>query len=169
MIVIEINNQQSALDVDAPRTTQAIENVLADGGFEDGEISVAVINDPSMHVLNRRYLDHDWPTDVLSFVHDLNGKRIEGEIIVSGDTAIRQAQQYQWQPTDELLLYIIHGALHLIGHDDHSEEDLAKMRAAEQRHLKRFGLVPQYETDGQRALQSTAKTSVQLQEREDGA
>lgn len=145
MIEIEINNEQSTLEFDPARLKQAVENVLGDRGIESGEISLAVIDDEHMQQLNARYLNHDYPTDVLSFVHEANDHHLEGEIIVSSDTATREAARYAWQAVDELLLYVIHGALHLIGHDDHNADDLADMRAAEQRHLSYFGLQPKYD------------------------
>ena len=122
-------------------------NVLADRDIVSGEISLAIINDDQMQLLNARYLDHDWPTDVLSFVHESDEQHLDGEIIVSADTARRESRRYGWQPADELLLYVVHGALHLIGYDDHNPDDLADMRAAERRHLANFGLTPRYDGD----------------------
>ena len=147
MIEIAIHNEQNAFAVDVEQLRQAVHNVLDDRHVESGEISLAIINDQQMQVLNARYLDHDWPTDVLSFVHESDEHRLEGEIIVSADTALREARRYGWRPADELLLYIIHGALHLIGYDDHNQDDLADMRNAERRHLRYFGLTPRYLAD----------------------
>lgn len=147
MIEIDVNNQQSALPVDQTRLCEAVQNVLGEAGIRRGEVSIAVVDDREMQQLNARYLDHDWPTDVLSFVHDADQGWLEGEIIVSADTALRQAARFGWSAADELLLYVIHGALHLIGHDDHRDEDRAAMRAAERRHLRVWGLSPPYDED----------------------
>ena len=147
MIEIEIHDQQTALVIDRLRLRQAVGNVLADRDIINGEISLAVIQDEQMRVLNARYLNHDWPTDVLSFVHEADEQHLEGEIIVSADTAKRESHRYGWEPADELLLYVIHGALHLIGYDDHNPDDLADMRAAERRHLAHFDLTPRYDSE----------------------
>ena len=147
MIKIEIHDEQDAIAVDGAQLRQAIGNVLADRDIISGDISVAIINDDQIQVLNARYLDHDWPTDVLSFVHESDEQRLDGEVIVSADTAHRESRRYGWRPADELLLYVIHGALHLIGYDDHNQDDLADMRAAERRHLATFGLTPRYDAD----------------------
>lgn len=147
MITIEINNRQTDVAVDEARLRSAVERVLVEGGFAHAEVSVAILDDAPMRRLNAEYLHHDWPTDVLSFVHDSQGDRLDGEIILSAETAGRQARRFGWPAEDELLLYAIHGALHLVGRDDHTAADLVEMRAAERRHLKHWGLTPRYEED----------------------
>ena len=160
MIEIDIHNDQDTIVFDDDRMRQAIQNVYADREIHQGEVSLAVIGDEQMQQLNARYLNHDWPTDVLSFVHDVTDDRLDGEVIVSADTADREAQRFGWQPADELLLYVIHGALHLIGHDDHNDDDLADMRAAERRHLLFFGLTPRYDqVEGDTASTSASTDS----------
>lgn len=136
---IEVNNQQQTLPIDAPLLIAAVRGVLAEAGVAQGEISIAVVDDETMRGLNVKYLDHDWPTDVLSFVIEADGDSLEGQLIVSAETAARVAPQYDWSAADEMLLYVIHGALHLVGYDDHSDEDRRRMRAAEQRHLAEVG------------------------------
>jgi probable rRNA maturation factor len=84
-------------------------------------------------------LNHDYPTDVLSFLLERNDNRLEGEIIVSADTALSAAPRYGWSAGDELLLYVIHGALHLVGYDDQTPEAQAEMRRHEAAILARFG------------------------------
>jgi probable rRNA maturation factor len=128
------------------RVVQAVKSVLADAGFQRGEVSVAVVDDARMHELNRRYLAHDYPTDVLSFVleQDETESRLDGQIIASAPYAAREAARYGWAAEDELLLYVIHGALHLAGHDDHEPQGQQAMREAEARHLAQFGLTHRY-------------------------
>ena len=93
--------------------------------------SISIVGDPTIHRLNREHLDHDWPTDVISFVFDSTEGNIDGEIIASIDTATRLSQQAGWSAADELLLYIIHGLLHLAGLDDISPDDRLQMRQTE--------------------------------------
>lgn len=123
----------------AERTVRAI---LATAGFRDGTISIAVVDDPTIHDLNRRFLDHDWPTDVLTFplACDVRRKWIEAEIVVSRDTAQREASQQQWPEPHELLLYVIHGALHLTGLDDTTDQSRSAMRRAEHHWLHHAGI-----------------------------
>ena len=108
-------------------------------------MSIAVVDDARMHELNRRYLDHDYPTDVLSFVLAHVGNHLDGQIVVSFDYAAREAARYGWNADDELLLYVIHGSLHLVGYDDLNPEVKQEMRAAEQKYLAQFGLTPRYD------------------------
>jgi probable rRNA maturation factor len=140
MLSIEVSNRQTAFDPDAERLQQAAEAVLRDAGIADAQLSIAVVDDSTIHALNRQYLGHDEPTDVLSFLLERDGEHLEGEVIVSADTALRAAKEFGWGVHDELLLYVIHGTLHLIGYDDQSDDERAAMRAAECRYLSRFGL-----------------------------
>jgi probable rRNA maturation factor len=141
-LTIEVNNDQTAHKLDVRRLKRAVRQVLTEAGISSGEISVAVVTDERMHELNRKYLQHDFPTDVLSFVldRDEEAHSLDGEIVASADYAAREAERYGWTTDDELLLYVIHGCLHLVGHDDRTPEDRAAMRAAETRHLAEFGL-----------------------------
>ena len=141
MYVIDIADNQSLLPVDQDRLQRIVTSILQDAGVQQGEISIAVVDDPTIHQLNRQYLDHYYPTDVLSFVLDRDDDVLNGEIIVSGETAIANAKDYDLKPEDELLLYVIHGTLHLIGLDDKTDEGRAEMRAREDVYLKQCDIV----------------------------
>ncbi len=137
---IALANRQSAHPVDEPRLVAAVRGVLEDAGPRRATVSVGVVDDATIHELNRRYLDHDWPTDVLSFVLEEADGCLEGEVILSADTAAAAAEEYGWSAADEQLLYVIHGTLHLVGYDDQTDEAVAEMRAAEGRYLERMGV-----------------------------
>jgi probable rRNA maturation factor len=140
MFNVEINNQQARLAIDADRLTRAVEMILVEEGVEAAVINVAIVDDPTIHDLNRRFLDHDEPTDVLSFVLDEEAGRLEGDVIASADTAARTAAQLQWPAADELLLYVLHGTLHLVGYDDLNPDSRREMRERERHYLSQFGL-----------------------------
>ena len=118
---------------------------MCEEGIRSGEISLAVVDDPEIHAINHRYLQHDYATDVLSFVLDRAGNRLDGEVIVSADTAAVAAAKYGWRMDDELLLYVIHGTLHLVGYDDLAPDVQTKMRERERHYLQRYQLVPRFE------------------------
>jgi probable rRNA maturation factor len=147
MIRVELAQQQETHRVDAPRLKRAAREVIASAGFKDAEISIAVVDDARMHTLNRQYLRHDYPTDVLSFVLEQDQRSLEGEIIVSADYAAREAERFNWSVNDELLLYVIHGSLHLIGYDDQTPEAKAAMRAKEVEFLGKFNLAPRFDAE----------------------
>ena len=140
MLSIAVANEQELVEFDEDRLKRAAAGVLRDGGVQSGSLSIAVVDDGAIHQLNCRYLEHDYPTDVLSFALDREGNRLEGEVVASAEMAARQASQFGWTADDELLLYVIHGTLHLVGYDDTTPQLREEMQAAQQRHLADFGL-----------------------------
>lgn len=146
-LTIEIANQQQLLPLDEEKIRAAVAAALAEGGYTCGEISVAAVDDPTIHGVNREFLEHDYPTDVISFPlndPDSEDGKVDGEIIVSTDTAAAEAHRLAflgWGAAEEFLLYVVHGALHLAGFDDHAEDDLREMRAAEVAVLAKIGIV----------------------------
>ena len=145
---ISISNEQSRHAVDERQLIDAARAVLLDSAFSSAVISLAVVDDAAIHELNREYLDHDWPTDVLSFVLQESDNHIEGEVIISADTAAAVADEIGCTAAAEQLLYVIHGMLHLIGYRDKTAADAQEMRAAEARFLRQFGFEPSFRTDG---------------------
>jgi probable rRNA maturation factor len=129
--------------VDARQLTDAVRGVLQQSPWPRAEISLAVVDDATIHDLNRRHLQHDYPTDVLSFVLDQCDDSLSGEIVVSVERAAATAPDYGWSTQCELLLYVIHGALHLVGYDDQLPVEREQMRLAEAEQLARFGLQAQ--------------------------
>lgn len=145
VLEIAINNRQGNHPVDRARLRAAIRAVLLGEGRKQSEISLAIVDDDEMRTLNRRHLDHDYATDVLSFVLDDSSEFLAGEVIISADTAAATAVRLGGTTADELLLYAVHGALHLAGHDDRTEESAAIMRVLERRYLAPFGVEPRFE------------------------
>lgn len=132
---VAVANEQVRLAISTDRLRATIRRVLAGEGHSRARISVAIVDDPAIHQLNRQYLQHDYPTDVLSFLLSEPGEPLEGEIIISADTAANRAAEFQNTPLAELLLYAVHGTLHLCGYDDHEPEDEQMMRAKEASYL----------------------------------
>lgn len=131
-IKLEVNNQVTAPE-DRNRFRHAALWVAQQYNIQRFEVSIAIVDDPTIHELNREHLQHDWPTDVISFIFEADEEagRVEGEVVVSWDTASRLAEAARWRPEDELLLYVVHGLLHLAGLDDIEPEDEKEMRIAE--------------------------------------
>ncbi len=145
---IEIADRQHTLHVDPRRIERVIRSVLRDAGLARAQISVAVVDDATIRRLNRRHLGHDDPTDVLSFPLECGEGTLEGEIVVSADTATAVAGDLGWSPAEELLLYVVHGALHLVGYDDVSAADRRTMRRREREVLAGFGLAVPWQNGG---------------------
>ena len=144
-LVVEINDRQSAYTIPEARLCEAGRFVLERAGIHEGQLSLAVVDNQEMHELNCQFLAHDYPTDVLSFLLSDDGQPFEGEIIISAEYAAGESSKYRWRAEDEMLLYVIHGTLHLTGMDDHQDEDRQAMRDEEAIVLKHFGLEHRYE------------------------
>ena len=129
--------------MDRKRLIRAAEKSLQVEQFDkSAEISIVLVDDERMQELNREYRKADRPTDVLAF-SQLEGEPAKapedrvalGDVVVSIDTAERQAAEQGHALENELDLLIIHGVLHLLGHDDETEADAAEMRRHEKRIL----------------------------------
>ena len=148
MIEIDVTNQQSELPIDAGLVRRAVRAVLQGESIAEARIGVAVVDDATIRGLNRRYLKHDCTTDVLSFVLERSDDRLEGEVIVCAQTARSAGPQFGWTAQNELLLYVVHGVLHLVGHADSTLEERGRMQSLERAHLAGFGIEPCYEESG---------------------
>jgi probable rRNA maturation factor len=100
-------------------------------------VSVAIVDDTTMAGLHARYMGIAGPTDVMSF--DLGGQgaaEVDGEVVVSGDTARREAKRRRIPTEPELLRYVIHGTLHLLGYLDDRPERAKRMHRIEDEVLR---------------------------------
>ncbi|MCA9057429.1 MAG: rRNA maturation RNase YbeY [Planctomycetaceae bacterium] len=168
---IDISNDQSLLSVDTESLARAVHHALQIEEVASAVISVTVVDNAAIHRLNREYLAHDYPTDVISFQleHSLArddgddetpaeanpgapagraaGAIVEGDIIVSAEYALESAERIGWSADNELLLYVIHGLLHICGYDDLTPGEKQIMRTRERAILGEQGLNPCYPDD----------------------
>jgi probable rRNA maturation factor len=138
---------------------RAIELALRVERVRAAELSIAFVNDDEIQRINKQFLNHDFPTDVVSFPLESNttqsapaferrtqprgaGKSLGGEIVIGLDYAVRSAAEYGWPVQKEVLLYVVHGLLHLCGYDDLSPEEKRIMRRRESAILHRCGISP---------------------------
>ena len=103
-----------------------------------GEVSVHLLKAGPMRALNKSTLNHDYATDVLSFDHGSTPQGRLLEIVVCPEVARREAKARGIPQEQELARYVVHGALHLAGHDDHEEGPREKMWRTQERLLKRL-------------------------------
>jgi len=134
-IAIHITNRQKTLPLERRRTRRAVQAIVRDAGITEAQISVAVVDDSTIAKLHQEFLDDSSPTDVLSFMLEQSEQGMEGEVVVSADTARANAPRYRSTPEDELLRYVIHGTLHLVGYDDTTPSKRALMRKKEREYL----------------------------------
>ena len=140
-VIIQIADQQTTLEPPPGDIERIARSIILDAGVLRAMISIAVVDDPTIRSIHNEYLGIDEATDVVSFPLDDGGDEtyVEGEIIVSSDTAVRGAEQYGGTPLDELVLYIVHGLLHLVGYDDHDPEERRTMREREAYYMQTLG------------------------------
>lgn len=143
------SNRQRQLTVRQSDIRGLFTAALAELKATEADLSIAIVNDTEIAQLHARWLDIPGPTDVLSF--DLSGTprpprpqsaglRVVGEIIASGETAVREAMRYHWRAEHELAYYLLHGLLHLCGYDDLEPGPRRAMRRRERQLMQAIGL-----------------------------
>lgn len=135
-----IASPQEIVEIDRGHFRSVVRAVLDGEGVKDAEISLAFVDNATIHRLNKRFLDHDEPTDVLSFpLSEPRSRKLQGELVIGAEVALAQATERGHDVKAELTLYVIHGLLHLCGHDDHDEGSATKMRQRERHYLAQLG------------------------------
>jgi len=116
-------------------TTRWLKEVALREGCKIGAVSVIFCSDPVILDVNRKYLGHDYYTDIITFDY-CEEEVLNGDLFISVDTVRANAAEYGTLFHEELHRVIVHGVLHLIGYDDHSEADIAEMRMKENEYLE---------------------------------
>ena len=99
-----------------------------------GDINVIFCSDNYLLDINIKYLHHDYFTDIITFDYS-EGKTISGDLFISVDSVKENAVFYKTEFEEELNRVLVHGVLHLIGYDDHGEDEIATMRSKENYYL----------------------------------
>jgi probable rRNA maturation factor len=141
MIRVAVACPQDAMVIDRALMRRAARTVLMGEGVKNAQISLAFVDNPTIQRLNRRYLKHNRPTDVLSFpLGDANDQILSGEIVIGAEVAAAEANRRGEDLQVEAALYVIHGVLHLCGLDDKTRAAAAEMRQRESYYLRQLGL-----------------------------
>ncbi len=141
MISISVANPYEILEPDYARLKLSARTVLEGEGVKEAKISLALVTDDKIAEINKRFLDHDGPTDVITFpLSNPKAKKLEGELVLGANVAQREAADRGHDVHTELCLYVIHGVLHLCGYDDRNPKDKAAMRKKEREYLKKLEL-----------------------------
>ena len=135
---IQIENQQKRIKIDKRRIRRQVNELLKLLDCANMEISITFVDDASIRQINKQYLAKDRPTNVISFplqegeFSDINPEML-GDIVISVDTAGRDAARGNLSFEEEILFLIIHGLLHLKGynHENTSIADAMKMKKKE--------------------------------------
>ncbi len=124
-------------------TLRRLATLASERAGRPAELSFLVVDDARMQQINREQLGHDYPTDVISFPLE-DDPVLMGDVVVSAETARREAAARGHPAYHELVLYAVHGVMHLLGFDDHSPADRRRMRRAERAALAALDLPPTY-------------------------
>ena len=133
---IHVQNRQETHDVASylSAITAAARCALVACDLEAHDVSIVLVSDPELHRLNRDFLGHDYPTDVVTFpLYDEDDPDpLLGEVVISVDRAHEEAAEREISVEEELRRYAVHGVLHLAGYDDRTDSDRVAMHARQE-------------------------------------
>jgi len=148
---IAIASHQHTRKINLRRLKKITQELLVELELEKAEIGICLVAAPEMTQLNETFLKHKGSTDVITFDYHIEGRAgcpqpavgamgtsrptIHGEIFICLDEAVLQARKFGTSWQSEIVRYIIHGVLHLLGFDDSSTGDRRKMKREENRRL----------------------------------
>lgn len=155
--MVYLENRTRGTGLDTHDLVRTVERLLAEIGEDGSSVSLTLVRDPAIRELNREHRGKDAPTDVLSFpLHPPEAfahtptrprlrpepgiERMLGDIVISVDTAARQAADYDAPLAREVERLLIHAILHLAGHDHMEPEERAVMEAEERRLASAIGM-----------------------------
>ena len=138
---LTIQNRQRVRPINTRLLRQIVSELLDDLlGIKNAELGITLVGAPEMTQLNETFLQHEGSTDVITFDHHQletgnteRGTGIHGELFVCVDEAVLQSRQFQTTWQSEVTRYIVHGVLHLLGHDDHRALARREMKQEENR------------------------------------
>ncbi len=144
---LTLRNRQRTRPVETRRLRRICTTLLEDLlQIKNAELGITLVAAPKMSRINQTFLNHQGSTDVITFdyseVPDPRPQtpdprpKLHGELFVCLDEAVLQARRFRTTWQSELVRYIIHGTLHLLGHDDHRASDRRTMKREEDRLLR---------------------------------
>jgi probable rRNA maturation factor len=148
---ISIQNRQKLLTMDIGRVRRSLKRLLKELGFKDSEVSLLLVDDDQIREINKNYLQRDRPTNVISFAMTEGAfgdvhPEILGDIILSIESAARDAMDCGIDFMDEVEFLLVHGLLHLLGynHENVESKEAEKMKKMER---ELFFLLRHYHLD----------------------
>ncbi len=134
--MILIADQQKAIRLPLAKIRRLARAVLAGEGVGDRSVSLAFVDNERIRDVNRRFLRHNFATDVLSFLLEDEIDRVFGELVISTEFAAAEAKKRGLAVQQEVLRYVAHGILHLLGYDDATPAKKRVMWKRQEAYLK---------------------------------
>ncbi len=139
---LTITSRSKVMRTPRKRISQLVDFVSKAEKVDFTEVDIAIVSSREMSTINRKFLNHTGTTDVISFDLSGPGESVVAEIIVCSDVAVQQAKRhdkyYKNTPQRELLLYITHGLLHVLGYDDTTPGKAKKMYSRQEELIEEF-------------------------------
>jgi len=130
---VYIFNESGKFRLPHKKVKNIINLVLKDNKIDNASVNVIYCNDLQIHKINKDFLNHDYPTDIITF--PIDDDPLIYEMYISIDTAINNAEYYNVSLSDEILRLAAHGSLHIIGYNDISDAERAIMQSKEDYYL----------------------------------
>jgi probable rRNA maturation factor len=139
-VEVEIRNRQRTWRVEVDRLRALTEGLLErELGLSAACLGIHLIGATAMASMNWQWLKHEGSTDILTFDHrSESGEALHGELFISVDDAVAQSAQFRTTADAELVRYVVHGVLHLLGHNDLEPEARRSMKREENRLVRRL-------------------------------
>jgi len=128
--VITFNSETSFTLKNQKKLVKWISDVISSEGFQVGEINYIFCNDSYLNKINQEFLNHDTFTDIISFDYTL-GKEVGGDIFISIERVLENAEKFDEVFENELHRVMIHGILHFMGYKDKTKKEKTLMRTKE--------------------------------------
>jgi len=128
--VITFNSETSFTLKNHKKLVKWISDVISSEGFQVGEINYIFCNDSYLNKINQEFLNHDTFTDIISFDYTL-GKEVGGDIFISTERVLENAEKFNEVFENELYRVMIHGILHFMGYKDKTKKEKTLMRTKE--------------------------------------
>ena len=128
--MITFNSETSFTLKNQKKLVKWISDVISSEGFQVGEINYIFCNDSYLNKINQEFLNHDTFTDVISFDYTL-GKEVGGDIFISIERVLENAEKFNEVFENELYRVMIHGILHFMGYKDKTKKEKTLMRTKE--------------------------------------
>lgn len=127
--------------IEKKKIHQFVKHLLQELNLSLYSLELNFISSSEIIDINKKYLSHDYSTDIITFNYSDSQKIIDGEIFISTDDAKQNANKFKVSFIEEIGRLILHGILHLIGYDDLTPDDRKKMKNIENRLLKKYKFI----------------------------
>jgi probable rRNA maturation factor len=135
-MTIVISNRQQTRKINTRLLKKITEALLVELKIEKAELGINLVGATEMTLINETFLKHKGSTDVITFDHSEKQKQFHGELFICVDEAVLQAKNFKTNWQSEVVRYVVHGVLHLLGHEDLKPELRRKMKREENRRLR---------------------------------